>query len=297
MNFNTVNLVSLKPASMVGRELFFDDVIQSVKFVLESVGRKVYISENKIVIDAINFVFGSGTHLFPDIDQFRRFASPRNVVIFNMEQLASESGLITDRYLDLLSDYTVLDYSFSNVSTLKQLRPDSRAVEFPVPPVPIFGADSQFSGLGAGSADVAFYGSLSEHRQKKLLRLTEAGLTVKILYGFGVQLAKQLSNCRSVINIHNYSTSIFEIARVLRPVSMGVPVFSEESVMPATGGWDEAGVEFFDSTSMIQKIATILRSPDLLQRMTRDSIRLTTSRPWQGEAMRALDYLARCNQQ
>lgn len=245
------NLVSLKPGSFEGRPSFFDDTIDTVANSIRRAGGRVIQSTNRIAVDAVNVVWGVGTHLFPNIDTFRHIASPRNTVIFNMEQIGSDSALVTTEYLSLLKDYVVLDYNQQNIEELKlKTRSDCRALEFPVRPTPSLNV---FSGqFGEVNCDGIFYGAMSKRRLNILQKLERQGLRVRIARGFGEELSNQIMQSKFVLNIHLHDTAIFEVARVLRPISHGVPVVSEESVMPMTVSWANSGVRFLREDGFVE---------------------------------------------
>ena len=58
-----------------------------------------------------------------------------------MEQIGSNSPLITSEYLDFLSNFKVLDYSIHNIHALRKIFPFINAEEFPLIPTPSFYSD------------------------------------------------------------------------------------------------------------------------------------------------------------
>jgi hypothetical protein len=269
------NLVSLKPSQSAGMPSFFDDTIQVVEALIRGANFPVYRTTNQIAVDAINIVWGVGTHLFPNIDAFRAAATPRNTVVFNMEQLASGSALVSESYLSLLGDYVVLDYNQANIDVLKStLNREVLAYEFPLRPIMDM---SPFNGLvRAVDCDCVFFGALSADRIKKIDRLAKQGLKVRVVGGFGAELSEQILRSKFVLNIHLHSSAIFEVARVMRPLSHGVPVLSEISVMPRTVSWEESGVLFCDETSFVDKCLNLASSATEIIQQSRNALRFSS---------------------
>ncbi len=253
------NLVSLKPPAYSAFPSFFDDTITAVGYALKDAGYVAFLSTNKIVADGVNIVWGVGTHLFPDIEKFRNSSSVSNTVIFNMEQIGSSSELISREYLRLLTDYVVLDYNSANVAALSDKTGKlGAAYEFPITPIPDFSCfDNEPPKI---LYDYIFYGALSERRLRLIESLVQSGLTVKIARGFGNDLSAQILSAKFVLNIHLHSTAIFEVARVLRPLSHGVPILSEISVMPAEVDWGSSGVYFVDERKFVEVASDLVRS-------------------------------------
>ena len=76
--------------------------------------------------------------------------------------------------------------------------------------------------------NVLFYGSLKERRKKILVKLVEAGLNVKHLFGvYGAQRDEYISRAKIVLNCHHFNAKIFEIVRVHYLVNNNIPVISE----------------------------------------------------------------------
>ena len=265
------NLVSLKPEGFAHHPSFFDDTIDAVANSIEQAGNRVVKTTNRIAVDAINIVWGVGTHLFPSIDTFRRLASPKNTVVFNMEQIGSDSALVTREYLSLLKDYVVLDYNQQNIEALnKKVGSVCRAYEFPVRPSY---ALNRFSGApGRVECDALFYGAMSQRRLKILQKLQSQGLRVRIARGFGEELSRQIMQSKVVLNIHLHDTAIFEVARVLRPISHGVPVLSEVSVLPTTVSWEKSGVEFFGEKVFVERLCESILKNDECVRWSRQAV-------------------------
>lgn len=241
-----INLCMLKMSGYLGPS-FFDDTVVAVEHLLRTAGFRTRISTNTVTVDALNIIWGAGTHLGRDLAAIRASARPDNSVIFNMEQLSSDSVLVDAAYLDFLQGYRVLDYNENNIAALRAARPGVTALEMPVLPAPALATGSGAVAPRRARHDVAFYGSLTPRRETVLAELERRGLSVLRIHGaFGPSLSQALLDAKVVLNVHCYSSAIFEIARVLRPLALGVPVVSETSVMPASVDWTRSGIVFAD---------------------------------------------------
>jgi hypothetical protein len=273
-----INLISLKPPHLVGRALFFEDTIDVVEKAIKNSGYKVVRTTNKFAVDALNIVWGVGTHLFPRIQEFRQVASPKNTVIFNMEQIGGESDLISDAYISLLSDYVVFDYNYANIKALNErVNGDVRAFEFPLRPgldlSPYRGKQIQID------CDCVFFGALSDCRVRALERVSSCGVNVRIVSGFGLDLSEQILRSKFVLNLHLHTSALFEVARVMRPLSHGIPVLSEISVMPRTVSWENSGVVFCEKHTFLEECVKLANDSRALLQQSRNALRFVTETP------------------
>lgn len=243
----TPSLISLCILKLTGYQgpSYFDDTVIAVEHILHLAGFRTRIVTNTITVDALNIVWGAGTDLGRDLTAIRSVASPANSVIFNMEQLSSDSALVDDNYLDFLQAYRVLDYNYHNIEALQAVRSGIVAREFPVVTVPSLAGGTSAESPIRPRHDVAFYGSINPRREKVLMELERRGISVLRISGaFGPDLSQALMDAKVVLNVHHYNSAIFEIARVLRPLALGIPVVSETSLMPNSVDWTRSGIVF-----------------------------------------------------
>ena len=246
INKNYINLVNINKYKDKKSAVFMDTV-DSVSSLLNELGFETNISNNVIIQDAINIIWGAGTPFSPELDEIESIASPSNTIIFNMEQIGSGSPWITEKYLDFLSKYIVLDYNETNLDKLKESK-NIVGFEFPLLPAQDFLKDYDISKNFEKKYDVGFYGYLNERREKILRQFEGSNLNIKIFTGlYGQKLAEEISDCKVILNIHAYDTAIFEIARCLRPLAMGIPIISEKSVLPKSLNWSDSGIKFVET--------------------------------------------------
>jgi hypothetical protein len=263
LNKNYINLININKYKDKKSAVFMDTV-DSVASLLDELGFETNISNNVIIQDAINIIWGVGTHFSPEFEEIESIASPSNTIIFNMEQINSGSPLITDQYLDFLSKYIVLDYNQFNLDKLKGLR-NIVGFEFPLLPTKEFLKEYDISKNFEKKYDLGFYGYLNERREKILRQFDGSNLNIKIFTGlYGQKLAEEISDCKVVLNIHAYDTAIFEIARCLRPLAMGIPIVSEVSVLPSILNWKDSGIRFVETEKIAISTYELLNNSNAL---------------------------------
>ena len=224
----------------------FDDSILSVAHLVRLCGSVPVISRNTIDPGALNILWGAGAHHSPPFASLLQHCNEANTIIFNMEQIDSSSPLVSQEYLKFLTHFRVLDYSVHNIRALRKSYPLIRAEEFPLLPAPEFCHDHEIIGAER-SYHFAFYGSMNQRRQSVLEHIQAHGVRIKIIGGmYGKQLSKELLECHAVLNIHAYETSVFESARALRPMAMGMPMVSEISHLPQLIDWGSAPIKFVE---------------------------------------------------
>lgn len=217
----------------------------------------------------INIIFGVQMPGTASIDQIRKIASPENTIIFNTEQLTSNSPWVTNEYLSLLKDHGVLDYHQSNVEHIKKIKghDQPKAFEFPLIPSENFSRDYKLDHpIQSINFDLAFYGSINlGDRLSRLTDLENKNIRIKYISGaYGNLLPKSIIDCTGVLNIHGYESGLFEVVRCLRPASLLMPIFSDISVQPSLVKWEEGGIFFIERADFHKEITRHLRCKDSL---------------------------------
>lgn len=239
----------------------FDDTMRAFQYTLRQAGYQAEIRANFIDPDpaVVNILFGVGSVFSHSYEELTALAAPRNVIIFNGEQLASSSVLITEEYLQFLTRYVVFDCWESNLRDVEH-RVQLRAFEMPLFPTPDLGQST--GNDWQIEHDVAFYGALNARRQQLYDEMLAAGVRIKpIANVYGDALPNHLLDCRYVLNMHAYETSHLELNRCLRPLAMGIPIISEVSTLPLIGDWEDSGIHFIPTAGFGQAVKAILDAP------------------------------------
>jgi len=191
---------------------------------------------------------------------------PARTVLFNMEQMGSDSPWSRAGYAQALAGWTVADYSTANVAWLRQANgPTQRVHEIPVVPgdAVAFGQEFAPETERAPDTDVLFFGTTSPRREHVFAQLRERGLSVEVVSGaYGWELTPALQRARLVLHVHYYETRLFPVARVLQPVASGVPVVCETSVCPALNDWTDSGITFAGYEQLADACQALLAQPE-----------------------------------
>lgn len=149
---------------------------------------------------------------------------PKDSIIINLEQVSDESSWINSRYMTILKNFPVLDYSPRNRDRLVSkgiahaglMEIGYSSCLSRIPPSPV------------KDIDVLFYGSLNQRRADILRSLQQAGLGVAHLFNvYGRQRDAAIARSKVVMNIHHYSSNVFEIVRVSYLLANRVCVLTE----------------------------------------------------------------------
>jgi len=209
------NVCILQP---VGYEhsLVFLEAAQNVYYTLLRRGYEVSFRKNRIAADAVNIVFGA--HLIEPCRMDVVLGS--NCIVFNTEQMQSDSSFVGDSYRDILRGHYVWDYSATNA-----IHSDVGTSLFHFTYVPELDRirKARLPGL-----DLVFYGSLNDRRREILAALEARGLRVGAVTGlYGADRDQHIANARCVLNTHFYDSRVFQQIRCFYPLTSGIPVVSE----------------------------------------------------------------------
>jgi hypothetical protein len=261
------------------RPFVFTEIALCLREQLRAAGCEAEHLVNEIDPDGVSIVF-------VPTDQWRTAVGrldPARTVLFNMEQLGSDSPWLRGDYVASLAGWTVADYHTANVEWLRRANgPGQRVHEIPVVPgdAVVFARDPD----QPPTVDVLFFGSENERRTRIFEQLRAAGLSVEVVSGaYAWELTPALQRARLVLHVHYYETRLFPVARVLQPVASGVPVVCETSVCPALNDWSGSGIVFADYDRLAQACVDLLAEParqlEAVRRNLRHARRIDTATP------------------
>jgi len=175
---------------------------------------------------------------------------PEDAIIFNAEQVPPVDAAVPlgwAAYLSRLKRHIVWDYSDTNRQRLA-----ARGIDSVLCPVGHYAKIERVPFCPNPDIDVLFYGSINERRKKILTGLTDAGFSVKHLFGiYGEDRDAIIARSKVILNVHFYPAPIWEIFRCSYAIANGKCVVSED------GGSD------FDLEAFADK-ATVLCDYDQL---------------------------------
>ena len=251
------------------RPFVFTELALSLRDMLLAAGYDAEHMVNEIDPDRISIVFvptDGWKEALPELD-------PARTVLFNMEQLGSDSPWAQQDYVQALAGWTVADYSSANVEHLRRVNGGAQRVhEIPLVPGPsvVFTRDADVE----PSADVLFFGTPNPRRERIFEGLRERGLSVELVTGaYGWELTPAIQRARIVLHVHFYETRLFPVARMLQPLACGVPIVCESSVCPALSDWSNSGIVFADYERLVPTCAELLADPARQLAAVRRSLR------------------------
>ena len=192
--------------------------LEAAEYVLHVIRRQGYCADfrkNRIIPGRINIVFGAHLQLKEDIN------FPEGTIIFNTEQLASDSKFLTSKYWRLLNEHYVWDYSSENLACINH----DRKTLFPFTYTPEMVRDNPRK---EKDIDLLFYGTMNARRQEIIGLLKSNGLRVREINGlFGPERDEIMFRSKAVLNLHYFQSQIFQQIRCFYPLTQGIPVVSE----------------------------------------------------------------------
>jgi hypothetical protein len=200
------------------------EAVEYCAYQIRSSGHESVMTKNRLIQDGVNIIFGA--HIDPNQHQ----DLPKNVVIFNTEQLPEDSVWVSDAYKKILQNNFVWDYSNTNYAliTHKNKALISFYYNQELRRIPV---------VQEKKWDLLFYGSINERRKKILDELASRGLKIKIIFGvYGPERDLLIGQSRAVLNLHFYDSQILEQIRIFYPLINQIPVISEN--FPASSAPD-----------------------------------------------------------
>jgi hypothetical protein len=243
--------------------LCFSEVAFLLRNSLMANGIDCDITANEFAKDRTNIVLGF--HLL----DFGDYLSSCRYIPYQLEQLSAAEGVFSDNVKKiLLRGAAVWDYSLENIEFLR--RQGISAKHLPV------GYHETMEMVPCGAkkdVDVLFFGSLGDRRGAILAELekTKRAPKVKTLFGvYGRERDEFIARSKILLNIHFYSTKIFEAVRVSYLLNNRCCVVSEESSV-----YPYAGVEIplVAYGSLVEKCLDILDNGDEYRNVGESSYR------------------------
>jgi hypothetical protein len=203
--FNIAHLVAPRAHGLYG----YREVIETVQWGLECMGFDVLISENLILPDRTNIIFGAQMLSEADLGAF-----PRDTIVYNFEQM---SGLEVGRLKPIMrfaaERFRIWEYSEANLPTWSKLNPAHEVVHVPVGWAPIL---KRIKKSASQDIDVLIYGLPGQLRVQIFHDLCHQGVKCLFVSGmYGAPRDELISRSKLVLNVNLYDDSrIFEIVRV-----------------------------------------------------------------------------------
>ncbi len=200
------------------------EVIIYFDFYLSKMGYDVTISKNYFDNKNINIIFYG--FMLP-----KNVSIPKNSIIYQSEDLNKTTAWIFNedngkRYLDMLENNSIIDYSNINLQKIKNKKKYY---------LPLLYCEKLINNFQRKERDyLLFYGSITPYR-KALLENISKKKQIKIIVpesggDYGFLRDKLIMESMGVLNLHkNENCNALEIVRCFYPLINNVPIFSEET--------------------------------------------------------------------
>lgn len=212
----------------------FDEVALGLQGAFEELGGSAPIVRQAVQLDGRSpIIYGANLLAAEMVAQL-----PADSVVVNLEQVSDDSKWLGSRYMTIMQQLPVLDYSSRNRDNLAAKGISHAGVL----EIGYSSRLTQIAHAGVKDIDILFYGSMNERRFKILKRLEMSGLKVVHLFNvYGQQRDAAIARARIVINIHHYESAVFEIVRISYLLANRVCVLSEgdsadPDLQPFSGG-------------------------------------------------------------
>jgi len=228
----------------------FMEVGLLVKNALLSLKVSCDIAVNDLAADRINILLG--WHLLAGIEA----VGSTRIIPYQLEQLSDAvwEGFSPERKTILERAFDVWDYSVENVEFLK-----GRGLRARLAPIGYHESLEQIPKDREKDIDVLFFGSAGERRKRVLNELAaDSSIVVRALFGvYGTQRDEYISRSKIILNVHFYSTKIFEAVRISYLLNNTCCVVSETSeYYPYTG----VDIPMFPYETLARQCRMLLRS-------------------------------------
>lgn len=170
--------------------------------------------------------FGGGLH-FVVCPQMFTFL-PKYYVVYQLEQSVSSRWFSHSYFNKLKYAYKIFDYSLENIIYLENNGIEKNDIYFM--PISYNSGYVNLIGKEQEEYDVLFYGDSNNERRRKYLDELSNGFNVKIISNmFGIELYKELSKAKIIVNIHYYDGALLETTRLYECLSLNKFIISETS--------------------------------------------------------------------
>jgi len=209
---------------------------------------------------------------------------PKDLILFNLEQIQLGSPWMSQSYLNILKSYPVWDYSYRNIQELKKLGINNVAYCG-------IGYEPELTKIPQSEEDidVLLYGSLNDRRINILKELKNNGLNVAGLFGaYGEKRDKYIARSKVILNIHYYEARVFEIVRVSYLLANKKFVISEVGQDDDLEKPFARGMVFSTYQELVEKCIEYLRKEHLRKEIAGKGFNLMRERPQSTFLKRAL---------
>ena len=213
-----------------------------------------------------------GSNLLPDYP----LPLAEDAILYNLEQVDTDSDWIRPELLDLLGRYEVWDYSERNAKALRELGVGAARV-VPIGYVPEL---TRITPVAQPDVDVLFFGSVNARRQRVIDSMRALGLRVEAVFGvYATDRDALIARSKLVLNVHFYEAKVLEMTRISYLLANRVAVLSEGSSSPAEDAALAGGVAFVPYVQLAPRAAELIADSEQRRRLADRGFELMSDRP------------------
>jgi hypothetical protein len=201
---------------------------------------------------------------------------PEPAIMYNLEQVGSDSPWMTPQYVELLKRYTTWDYSQQNVSRLARIGVKVERIC----PIGYASVLERIPENHDKDIDVLFYGGVGERRGAIIDALIARGLRVIVSTNlYGDSRDNLLSRAKVVLNIHHHVAKVLEMVRISYPLINGCVVVSEPGSDPELAAELNGAVVFANYEDIVETCVRVVASPHVRSEYSKNAVEIMRSRP------------------
>jgi hypothetical protein len=256
----------------------FRELGETIHYALLEMGHDSMVTSQTDIPDRQHIILGS--NLLP----FYPSKLSSHSILYNLEQIAPDSPWLQSGFLDILRQYTVWDYSQSNIEQLTCLGITSAQL-VPIGYMPqltrIYPADE------GEDIDILFYGSLNERRWHIIRSLQAHGVKAEAAFGlYGKERDRLIARSKIILNIHFYEAKVFEVVRASYLLANQRFVISERGCNLGEEAEFSSGIVFANYDELVQTCLDFLSRLEDRKRIAKLGFELMSQRS-------EIDYLRR----
>lgn len=245
----------------------FIDIAKALKWNLEQQGNTVVISED-LVTNAINTViFGANESIYNNFS----IHIPKEAIIYNFEQLYDGCRWDNPRYLNILKDREIWDYSVFNINWLQKKGLGKLIKHMKIKYAPTL--EFKFENFpDFEDIDILFIGSMNERRQFIFDQLQKVAPHLNIIFRnnvWGIDKNELIARSKIILNIHYYLTGILETPRISQVVANDKFIISELSNADDQADWP--GIVFVPYNELVNTVLHYSQQPNECMNLAKKS--------------------------
>jgi hypothetical protein len=248
----------------------FHEVAETLHYGLIALGYDSVLTTDGQLQDRRHIVLGS--NLLPHYP----LPLAADAILYNLEQVQTESQWFTPALLQIFKRYEVWDYSRQNVDRLAALGVNVSAI------VPI-GYTKELTRIQHApepNIDVLFFGSINPRRQASIDKMRALGLRVETLYGiYGAARDSFIGRSRLILSLHYYEAKVLEMVRISYLLANRCAILSEHSSDLDEDATLSEGVAFSNYETLPRTALKLVASREERARLSTNGFLLMQSRP------------------